>query len=331
VTFEAILPLASEFISHNNLQSEMAAGGNDETGFPSFEGMTIGDYEIQDRIKLSSGNSIVYHCKRKGDATRKFVFKWILPTVPLEKVINELRVNEILVNVPHAAVAFEIIDNVEGAVGLVMPYYGGGDLCQHIWFEGPLSEDLARTISFHVLVCLCHMHSMGIVHRDIKPDNIFLENGDPPEAFLGDFGLSMELEREQIRDPVGSCPYYAPEMMLSKPCGFPADMWAFGVTLYMMLTKKVPFTRPGDNYGKFKKDVCAGNYDKGTLLECGVSDDAIDLIESLLTVDQGNRITCEDAKLHLFYAKAAESEIKGLRAPDEVKKAAEEYTESAEP
>lgn len=100
-----------------------------------------------------------------------------------------------------------------------------------------------------VFLGLEYLHRQGIVHRDIKPDNILCANTTKPlNVKIADFGLSNFLQMEEEGDTDGTLasgvgtPYYvAPEMIAKKKYGPPVDLWSCGVLLYILLSGRFPF------------------------------------------------------------------------------------------
>lgn len=126
---------------------------------------------------------------------------------------------------------------------IVMEYVTGGTLRQF----ARDCENLSQIVSAYVAICngLDHIHSQGIIHRDIKPGNIlFTEQGEPK---ITDFGISRKIDSDtqltQVGTIMGTSSFVAPEMILSSSSVTPsADLYAVGVCLFESLTGKLPIT-----------------------------------------------------------------------------------------
>ena len=136
---------------------------------------------------------------------------------------------------------------------IVMDFAAGGDLHSLIkekHIQKKQNEDKKigyweeeQILSWFTQICLAikHSHDRHILHRDIKPQNIFLtESGD---IKLGDFGVAKVLnDTHSMANSFVGAPYYLPpEMILGKDYTFPADIWSLGVTLYELCTLRPPF------------------------------------------------------------------------------------------
>src|SRR5207302_1694068 len=105
-----------------------------------------------------------------------------------------------------------------------------------------LGIDDATRIATQVASALDHAHSLGIVHRDVKPGNVWL--GDDGTAKLGDFGLAVALDRSRLTAEgmmLGTVAYMAPEQALGRPPDARSDLYSLGAMLYEMLTGRPPF------------------------------------------------------------------------------------------
>jgi serine/threonine protein kinase len=137
---------------------------------------------------------------------------------------------------------------------------------------------------------------------------MFLGLGDyPPETFLGDFGLTARItDRGYFDKAVGTRIYCAPELLRGSQYNQSVDMWAFGVSLYFMLTGRPPF--PTDPY--FSEAVMAGQYDTEPLQVRRISEEACDLIRILLMVNPEHRLSADAAKRHPFFLCWSERDVK---------------------
>mmetsp|Transcript_113450 Transcript_113450/g.315916 ORF Transcript_113450/g.315916 Transcript_113450/m.315916 type:complete len:941 (-) Transcript_113450:23-2845(-) len=124
---------------------------------------------------------------------------------------------------------------------LVLQFCGGGSLAQLILLEGSLPEALARLYIAEVFLAIEHLHERHVVYRDLKPDNIVLD--DDGHAMLTDFGLSKE-GVDGLRGTgsfCGSVAYLAPEILARQGHGRLVDMYGLGVVLYEILAAHPPF------------------------------------------------------------------------------------------
>jgi len=147
---------------------------------------------------------------------------------------------------------------------LVLDLVEGGDLFEHLYNKGMLSEDEARYVFVQIVDALAYIHSKNIIHRDLKLENILVDSAHSMPGFIevkiSDFGHS-KLIRDgytQANTACGTPQYWAPEQQM---CGISlrpgyderVDLWALGVVLYVMLTNKLPFESTIDSQvGIFK-------------------------------------------------------------------------------
>jgi serine/threonine-protein kinase len=129
----------------------------------------------------------------------------------------------------------------DGLYYIVMEHVPGGNLKERILEEGPLSPEEAATIALQVARALRAAHECGIVHRDIKPQNVLLtESG---EAKVADFGIARAVAASTVTKTgfvVGTAHYLSPEQALGHPATPRSDLYSLGVVLYEMLTGEVP-------------------------------------------------------------------------------------------
>ncbi len=145
-----------------------------------------------------------------------------------------------------------------GASYFVMELLNGHDLAHELEAKGPLSARRTVTLSLQCARALGAAHSKGIVHRDMKPENIFLVSRDTGEDFVKivDFGIAKMSDIETDGQPgrkltktgmiFGTPEYMSPEQASGKKLDHRVDVYAMGVIMYELLTGKVPFV--GDTF-----------------------------------------------------------------------------------
>jgi serine/threonine protein kinase len=168
---------------------------------------------------------------------------------PLERLVREARATFRLRS-KHTVRVFDVDELPSGAVYIVMELLEGRDLREELAARGPLPEE--EVVSYVLQACdaLEEAHSLGIVHRDMKPHNMFLAKQPlgPPIVKLLDFGMSKIdpalFEAGPLTRPetaLGTPRYMAPEQWKSASEVDPrADIWALGIVMYELLTGKAP-------------------------------------------------------------------------------------------
>ena len=150
--------------------------------------------------------------------------------------------------VHHHVVAIHAVstDKASGLPYLVMPYIAGRSLQERIDRDGPLEPAAVLRIGLQAAQGLAAAHAQGIVHRDVKPANILLENG-VERVVLTDFGLARAADDASVTQSgviAGTPQYMSPEQTRGEAVGPPSDLFSLGSVLYAMCTGRPPFRAP---------------------------------------------------------------------------------------
>ncbi|GLV33918.1 Calcium/calmodulin-dependent protein kinase II [Carabus blaptoides fortunei] len=182
---------------------------------------------------------------------------------------------------------------------LVFDLVTGGELFEDIVAREFYSEADASHCIQQILESVNHCHQNGVVHRDLKPENLLLASKAKGAAVkLADFGLAIEVQGEQQAwfGFAGTPGYLSPEVLKKEPYGKPVDIWACGVILYILLVGYPPFW--DEDQHRLYAQIKAGAYDYPSPEWDTVTPEAKNLINQMLTVNPGKRITAAEALKH---------------------------------
>ncbi len=151
---------------------------------------------------------------------------------------------------PHVVDVFDVHHFADGTPYLVGEFLDGEELAEHVAKNGPLSPASAAVIGHQICSALAAAHARGIVHRDMKPENVFVLRApsgrpDPLRVKILDFGISKARdERTHLTRTgmiMGTPSYMAPEQARGQAVDHRADVYAVGAVLYYALTGQKPF------------------------------------------------------------------------------------------
>lgn len=179
---------------------------------------------------------------------------------------------------------------------LVMDIAPGTELLDVVT-SGPLSEEDARNYMSQIISAVSYLHSKGVVHRDLKPDNVLVDVHTGSLKLI-DFGLTGVIRKNAVmRTSCGSSYYSAPEVTFSNGDGYDgtkADAWSLGVLSYILLTGSHPFV---DADG----DLMTATMRQGIVeYPDYLSSTAVQFISRLLTIDPRRRYSVAQAQLHAW-------------------------------
>ncbi|CAI5501422.1 unnamed protein product [Closterium sp. Naga37s-1] len=239
---------------------------------------------IRTCLERSSGN--FYACKT--------ISKKIIEThEEAEDVRREVLFLATLKGHPYIVTLKEALED-KTAIHLIMELCPGGDLFERIKSRAQLTEPEAASILRQLLEALIHSHSLGILHRDVKPENILLCSPSSCSSIkLIDFGVATVLpEGALCNEAAGTPEYMAPEVYDEK-YGFGADVWGAGVSLYVMLSGIPPFWESTNQ--SLEQAIRSKKVSFKHWKWADVSGEAKELITRMLEKDPSKRITAQEA------------------------------------
>ncbi|MFD5334741.1 serine/threonine-protein kinase [Streptomyces hawaiiensis] len=158
---------------------------------------------------------------------------------------------------PHIIVVHDVVEDERPYI--VMELIEGGSLADRLAQRGPVDATEAARIGIALLGALGAAHAAGVLHRDLKPDNVLLENGTD-RVVLTDFGIAQVAGTPTLTENgafVGSPEYTAPERMSGVRTGPESDLWSLGALLCAALSGESPFHR--DSLGGILHAVVVGD------------------------------------------------------------------------
>src|SRR3954471_2498357 len=221
----------------------MVPAGEVDTLFLILQDATLGDYAIYG--ELGRGGMAAVYLALDLSLNRKVAIKTMLPdlvskTGMVDRFKREAQTAAGLSH-PHIIQIFGV-KQTKSLVYFVMKYIEGRSLESVIIERGKLDVDLTRVILSQVGSALAFAHRKGVVHRDMKPANIMLE--EDGWAIVTDFGIAKVQEAQNLTatgTAIGTPHYMSPEQFHNKSVTGASDQYSLGVVAYEMLTGKKPF------------------------------------------------------------------------------------------
>jgi len=187
---------------------------------------------------------------------------------------------------PNIVPVYEV-GEFQGRPYFAMAHIGGKSL-REVIKEGNLSTDEAINLTMQILEGLQDAHEAGIVHRDIKPGNIIIDNKGRPR--LVDFGLAMLSGEDKLTktgSTLGTVGYMSPEQVEGKTCDHRSDLFSVGVILYEMLTGRRPFE--GDNDAAIVKAITDSTPEPVARYKSGTTGEIQQIVDKALSKDPSIR------------------------------------------
>ncbi len=228
--------------------SEPVAPSSDSELRAHVERVLSAHYEVDTEIGRG-GMGVVYRAKDRR-LKRVVAIKVLPPELAFRSEIKTrfLREAETAAQLNHPNIVdIYAVDEAEGIVYFAMAYITGDNLAKRLHDQGPMSVDETRRVLRDVADALAYAHERGVVHRDIKPDNILLDaqSGRP---MVTDFGIARAVTEGDSRltatgIAIGTPTYMSPEQAAGeRTIDGRSDLYSLGVLGYQMLTGEPPFT-----------------------------------------------------------------------------------------
>jgi len=225
-------------------------------------GRQLGAYLIQTRLGEGGMARVykAYHARLRRDVAIKVILAQIADHAGFQARIEQEA--QVIAQLQHPNIVTVYDFGESGNITyLVMQYVGGGTLRDQLRAGRPLEIQRAARYALQMARALHHAHVHGIVHRDVKPQNMLVSATDRNQLLLSDFGIaklfnsSLEATLTSLTPGamagdhalttagqiVGTADYMAPEQVNMRPVDARTDVYALGVVLFQMLTGQVPF------------------------------------------------------------------------------------------
>ena len=276
-------------------------------------GQTISNYEILEQLG-SGGMGVVYKAldtKLKRDVALKF----LPPELSLDEEANQRFMQEAqaasALNHQNVCAIHDIRETDDGRWYIVMQLYDGETL-KYRMEGGRLPNDRAVDIIRQIAEGLAAAHKKGIVHRDIKPDNIMVT--DEGRVIILDFGLAKltgGLDLTKTGSTVGTAFYMSPEQVRGENVDARTDLWSLGVVFYQLLTGKRPFE------GEYEQAIAYAILNHDPLEATDLSDSQAAILRRLISKDPDGRF--DSAPDVVMALKTADSGVPPAQEPSQRK------------
>jgi len=189
---------------------------------------------------------------------------------------------------PNIIRLYEAFPNEDSLI-IILEYCPGGSLLDLVRNKGVISEKELFSLMVQVVDAMIHLTKCGIVHHDIKPQNILLDPFNRPK--LADFGLSSKAGSDKSHLYQGTWTFLAPEVIKKTPYDpIPADIWSLGVTMFFCLTGRLPFL--GTTVKELETSIVSGYFE----MPSNISSDCSLLIRGMLQIVPSKRYSLQEIR-----------------------------------
>lgn len=195
-------------------------------------------------VKLGEGSTAVVYKVRRLSDSKDVALKVMRMEHDEERLLLAKNEYELLKHVSHPNIirALDFFTYAMGAV-LVLDYFEGKKLASALPRPARrLDEPVARSLCSQLLGAVAHLHKCGVIHRDVKADNVLVSN-DLTDLRLVDFNVAKQLSEGQALTMTGTVDYMPPEVLQGESPSMAGDIWAIGLCLYLMCEGRLPQER----------------------------------------------------------------------------------------
>ena len=203
----------------------------------------------------------------------------------------------ILKNLDHPNIEkiYEYYEKENDSIDIIMELIDGQELFSKLMKENHFPEKKAAIIMYQIFSSIKYCHENGIIHRDIKAENIIIQDSLNSFVKLIDFGSCEILTKSKLTSTykVGSPSYIAPEVLNGEEYDYCCDIWSLGVLMYYLLTGNKPFT--GTTEEEIYKAIKTKDIKFKDKIWESISNEAKDLLKSMLVKNKKKRININQA------------------------------------
>ncbi|XP_068621729.1 serine/threonine-protein kinase par-1 [Battus philenor] len=264
--------------------------------FPIDQLVCVGNYELEKTI--GTGNFAVVklatHVITKTKVAIKIIDKARLDEDNLKKTFREIAIMKKLRH-PHIVRLYQVMESAH-TLYLVTEYAPNGEIFDHLVSKGRMPESEAARAFAQMVAAVGYCHSNGVVHRDLKAENLLLDRD--MNIKLADFGFSNEYSSgTAMATWCGSPPYAAPELFEGRIYDGPkTDIWSLGVVLYVLVCGALPFD--GSTLHELRNVVLSGKF----RIPYFMSQECEHLIRHMLVVEPEKRLSLRGVARHRWLA-----------------------------